>query len=781
MSYGSRALLGCSFMVGSLFIGASFSSAAESLRLMAVEVEGHVRVESAAIISQLESEVGDKLTPEGVAEDIRSVFAMGYFAEVEARTVPFESPGAQPGDVKLIFQVVEKPAIVAITFQGFTEISPGDVEDKLKSKVFTIVSEDDLSEDLRTIEQMHKEKGYFLAEATYTLTNESLNEVHLEFRLVLGQRLRIGGVNIVGNKRFNDAYLLDLMLSQPYDRSEALLGSPYYLEAAQQRDEQFLSFHYQDHGYAEVKVGTTLKELTVDQRFVNLTFYIEEGLLYHLGEITFSGDLVFSEEELHEMVETSEGSLFRISELRRSLENIMNQYGDLGYAFVDVHPETTFDVKTQKVSIDWQIRKGKKAYFGSVKVIGNTKTRDNVIRRELSIHDGDLYSSTELENSRAQVERLGFFETVKFVRKVDRKNPQILHYTIKVEEKSTGQIQASIGYTPGGYTDANWFGQGKYEEQNQSGYGWNLGLSATYSNSNNYGTRFNFGNPRVWDSLWSAGFSLEHRKQNVVALGFDLLERRNSFSVYGGRTLFEKVRGTVGWEMNRTRQESSLYLSDALRMSGDTYGVVFSLSRKDLDNYLDPTEGNQLRLSQRFVGGPLGGDYSYREAEFEGLYYHPITLGRDYRTHIKLRAEVAQLSSYYGSPPPFFQRYRLGGPFNLRGFAPNSISPRFVFWKSPFDYDEQAYYPKGGDRKLVLQAEYYLPLISKARIKALLFADAGRVYDNHEPFVLKGLHADVGFGLRMVTPIGPFRFEWAFPIEEGGSLGPYRFVFNIGY
>lgn len=752
-----------------------------SLRLMMVEVEGHVRVETSAILSQLGSEVGATLTPEGVAEDIRSIFGMGFFSEVEARTVPFVGVGARSGDVKLVFKVVEKPAIVGITFQGFSEISSDDVLEKLRSKVFSIISEEHLIQDLRTIEQMHKEKGYFLAEASYLLQRQSSNEVHVEFRLVLGQRLHIGDVNVVGNQHFSDAQLLDLMLSQPYDRSEALVGSPYYLEAAQERDEQFLAYHYQDHGYAQVKVGTTLKELSRDQRSLDLTFYIEEGIQYDFGVVSFSGELLFSEAQLQEMVELPEGEVFRISQLRQALEDLATSYGDRGYAFADIHPETTFHPKERKVDIEWQIRRGKRAYFGGIDIIGNTKTRDNVIRRELSIGEGDLYSRTKLEESRLQVERLGFFESVKFVRKVDRKKDHILHYTIEVVEKSTGQIQASVGYTPGGYTDASWFGQGKYDEQNQGGEGWNLGLSATYSNAHNYGGKFHFSNPRVWNSLWSAGFSLEQRKQNVVVLGFDLLERRSSLNIFGGRTIYEKIRGSVGWEVSRTRQASDLYLSDNLRMSGDTFGVVFSLSRRDLDNYLDPTEGNMLRLSKRFVGGPLGGDYDYRELEVEGAYYHPILLSPDYKTHVKLSGEVAQLSSYYGSAPPFFQRYRLGGPFDLRGFAPNSISPRFVFWKSPFDYDEQAYYPKGGDRKLVLQIEYYLPLISKARIKALLFADAGRVYDNDESFTLKRLHADVGFGLRMITPLGPFRFEWAFPIEKGGVLGPYRFVFNVGY
>ena len=334
------------------------------------------------------------------------------------------------------------------------------------------VDEGLLGKDLKIIEDMHKEKGYFLARASYQLIPLSADSVLLEFQLDLGTKMYIGDVNIVGNKAFNDAYLLESMLSRPFDRYATLFGSPFFQQAFVDRDEQFLSFIYQDAGYAQMKVTKTLKELSQDQRFVNLTFTVDEGQKYHFGDISFEGDLLFSKKELHEYVGIAAGDLFRISRFRTAVENLERAYGDLGYAFVDVDPQTTFDTKNRRVGMKYVITSGKKAYFGRVRIIGNTKTRDNVIRRELSILDGELFGRTALDDSKSAVESLGFFEEVRFIRRLDTDDESIIHYTVKVKEKATGQVQASIGYTPGGNTDATWFGQGKYEEQNQSGRAW---------------------------------------------------------------------------------------------------------------------------------------------------------------------------------------------------------------------------------------------------------------------------------------------------------------------
>lgn len=739
----------------------------------AIVVRGNVRVEDEAIKAAMVSEEGDQPNSQRSAEDLRSIYDMGLFSEVEIRTI-------QSGDRwNLVVDVVEKPALSKVEFEGFGVVSSDDLEDELAMKVHTIVNEDLMAKDIALIESKYKQKGYYLARATTEIRSDDQQHT-LVYKVDSGHKVYVGDVNIVGNMSFATEFLMTFLQTQPFSYLRSVFGSQSYSESAVERDQGMLTYFYQDRGYAQVKGGEPIVALSSDQRYMDVTFQLEEGLRYNFGEVSYSGDLLFSSAELIEMSDVKAQQLFRISELKQTVSQLSDEYGDLGYAFVDVSPDVSFDDDNQLAHVDFQISKGKKAYFGRFTVQGNTKTRDNVIRRELVVSAGDLYSTSGLRLSQSRLESLGFFDSVKMVRSIDKDRDDVIHYTVVVDEASTGQVQASVGYTPSGYTNANWFGQGRYDEKNMFGRAYIFDFSATYSNTQNYSSRAYFANPSVFDSKWSFSSHVSYTQQNVISLGFDLSERRLATSFQTGRGIWEHIRSSVGIEWARTEQSSILYLSDALRLSGDTVGLTWTVSRRVLNNNIDPSKGTILRASQTWMGGPLGGDHSLQEREFEAVAFVPVNVLDNFNTYFKTKVLVSQLSSFQGESPPLFKRYRLGGAFNLRGYAPNSITPKFVFWKSPFDYDQSSYYPKGGNRQLVFQAEYVLPLIPQAKMNALVFADAGRVFDNDESWTLSGLYSDVGFGVRWVTPMGPLRFEWAFPIEENG-LGSHRFVFNIGY
>ena len=741
-----------------------------------IVVRGNVRVEDEAVKEAMASRVGIVPTEAMVADDIRNIYDLGYFSGVEIRT----EKNHQGQGWTLVVKVVEKPAISKISFEGFGRVSSSDVEDKLQMKKHKIVSESLIAMDVELIESMHKKKGYYLARGSYEIRQRD-GEAELIYKVDPGHKVFVGNVQIVGNESFSESFLLSMMQTQPFSQLRSLFGSMSYNEFVVEQDQGLLSYLYQDRGFAKVKVARPITVLSRDQQYMDITFEVEEGKRYRLGKLDFSGDLLFDKDQLTDRILSKEGDYFRISQLRESIDLVSHKYGDLGYAFVDVSPDISFDDTQLKADIDFQITKGKKAYFGDFVIKGNAKTRDNIIRRELVVAAGDLFSKTGLKQSQRNIESLGFFDSVKFIRKIDDRFGDVVHYTIEVEEKSTGQIQGSLGYTPSGYTDANWFGQGRYEEKNQLGRAYVFDLAATYSNQNNYSAKAYFSNPRIYDSQWFFGANAAYTVQNVISLGFDLDEKRLSSGIHTGRTIWEKIRGSAGIEFARTQQSSVLYLSEALRLSGDTIGLTVSVSRRDFNSYIDPTKGTLISLSQTWIGGPLGGDYSMQERKAEAMFYYPVRFAENFSTYFKWRLEMAGLTAFAGSQPPLFKRYRLGGAFNLRGYAPNSITPRFVFWKSPFDYDQLSYYPKGGNRKVVLQGEYYLPLIPQAKMKALVFFDSGRVFDNDQQWSLRDFYSDVGFGVRWVTPMGPLRFEWAFPIQENGTLGPYRLVFNIGY
>ena len=745
-----------------------FVSAATASTLKKIIIEGNRKVESSSIKSILKSKSGKKLSKQAVADDIRTIFDLGFFSDVRV----FES--SDNGGVILTFRLVEKPSIIEIKFEGMDEVGEDDIEEKLTTKVFTILDESKVAADLRMIEKTYYEKGFFLALASYEVKKISDVETVLIFTVDENGKILVGDVDILGNRYFSDSELSELMATRPTTRSSMIGSSSLFQEAFVKRDLEFLSYYYQDFGFAEVKVGKPIINVSADRKFANVTFSLDEGTQFWLGEISFAGDLLFSEEELKNTLSLNTGDMFKMSRFRSDIDALMDKYGDLGYAYVDINPKTSFDRDNAKVNVKYVITKGPKVYFGLMQVVGNTKTRDNVIRREMDIADGDLYSRIGLRQSKSGIERLGFFESVQILQERDLADDNRLNLKIKIEEKATGQLRLAAGYSPSGVSDASWFGEGKYEEKNQSGKGWNVNLTGKTDGGDNYNLNLGFGDPRVNDSLWSASTNLAFEQLKRTSVGFGILEKRRSLGFTVGRNIIEKIRGSMGLTFRHVSQQSEQFLSDFLSTEGDTYALSLSLSRTLVDNYIDPTDGTRVSVTHKFVDG----DYKYMESVVNGAYYYPVMYTASYKTYFKLSLTLGKLYSLGGEQVPIIERYKLGGANDLRAYNPNSITPYFPVYRNPF---ETKALPKGGDRELLFQAEYYMPLVPQAGIKALLFFDAGRVYDNGDAFEVAGLVKDVGFGIRWTTPIAPFRFEWAFPVDQDGNLGKHKFVFNFGY
>lgn len=765
------------FMAAAWILGMT-NGKAKAETISNIIIEGNAKVESLAITNLLESKVGQPLSHDRIKKDINTLYKLGYFSDI--RFYKEE----QNGTTQLIIIVKEKPAITKISFEGLDEISEDDIKKQLETKLFQIVNESTIAADIRLIEKKYEEKGFYLAKATYELQETSESEVSVVFRVDEGGKVLVGDIHILGNEYFSANDIIDKFVLRPYTRSSAYSSSSIYQTDRLNRDLEFLAYYYRDHGFAEVKVARPIVHLDTDKHFVRITFQVEEGLQYNVGSISVSGDVgadLYTQEQLIPDMLLKSGSLFRYSFFSKDIEKLVDKYGDLGYAYVDVNPLTNFNKESQTVDINYQITKGKKIYFGSMNIIGNTKTRDNVIRRELEIADSELYSGTKMTESKNNITRLGYFEEVQVLRERDPEIDDLLHLKIKVKEKPTGQLQAAIGYSPGGETAASGFGQGRYEEKNQSGKGWTTSLTLKYSSATNYQIDTGFSDPRVNDSQWSLGLNYGFEVQETrYAAGIEVPEQRQNISLTVGRDIVELIRGYITLRHSRIRQREEVYVFDGYQSGGIKNSAIFGITRRDLDNYIDPTEGTTVSLRQNFTGGVLRGDYQFMETTLDGDVYVPIDFSDEFRTYIKVHGFIGKLWSYSDEPLPASERYRLGGFNNLRGFDIWSVGPKERRGRSPLGsvYD----YNRGGDRQFFAQAEYFLPLIPQAGIKFLFFIDGGRVYNEDEDFTLSDLDYDVGFGFRWITPIAPFRFEWATPYrKETNSFGDMKFIFNIGY
>ncbi len=573
------------------------------------------------------------------------------------------------------------------------------------------------------------------------------------------------------------------LASKPFTRSSAFSSASLYQDDFVKRDLEYISYIYRDQGFAEVKVAKPLQFLDADRNFVRITFQVEEGLQYSVGSIDITGDLLFPKEELLAAMELKPGELFRYSRLQKDIEMLSEKYGDLGYAYVDVDTQPVPDRDKRLMKLTYNITKGEKVYFGKMTITGNTKTRDNVIRREFEVADSELYSGTGLASSKANVNRLGYFEEVQVIKERDVQQENLLNLTFKVKEKPTGQLQAAIGYTPSTSSSqgSQFFGQGRYDEKNQSGKGWATSLTGKWNGEDNYTIDAGFSDPRVNDSVWSAGVNGFYINESKLALDdVSINERKVGASVYVGRKLIELIRGRITYRLTKiTRDAGDVYLLPRFTEEGIASSAIFTLSRINVDNYIDPSDGTDVSLSQTFTGGDiLRGDQKYMETALDASAYLPLDFSETYRTYFKLHGLISDIYPMGDEPVPFTERYRLGGYNDLRGYKGGTISPRFSLLRSPGGRRSTIY--KGGDKKAFVQAEYFMPLIPEAGIKSLIFADVGQVFDDDEELSTKDLYKDVGFGFRWITPIAPFRFEWAYPVEDG-KLGDMEIIFYIGY
>ncbi len=509
-----------------------------------IVVRGNGRVESDAIVTILKTKQGDKLSDATVREDMKTLFELGYFSDLRFFKKPHGS------GITVVIQVVEKPAITAISFEGMKEVKEEDLKDKLETKLYTIVNEGKISADLRVIEKQYADKGFYLSRVSYVLEKVGVNDVALKYVVDEGQMVQVGEVVINGNNFFSDEELIQKMASQPITRSSSYGSSSLYKDDFVKNDLGLLSYLYKDNGFAKVLVAKPNQIMDPDRNFVRITYKVEEGLQYNIGTIDVSGDLLFTKEELFKAMKLKPGALFKYSYFTKDIEMLTDKYGDLGYAYANVEPIVTFDDEKKLANINYQIEKGEKIYFGEMTIIGNTKTRDNVMRREFAVADAALYHGTGLNQTKRDMNRLGFFEDVQIIKERNMSDETVLDLKYKVKEKPTGQLQASVGYTPPqGGASSGFFGQGAYEEQNQSGYGNKTSLRGKWDGNRTYAIDLGFTNPRVNDSLWTAGTSVTYSntvEERITSVSVE--EKRVGGTVFVGRKIIEEISGRAPYQ-----------------------------------------------------------------------------------------------------------------------------------------------------------------------------------------------------------------------------------------
>jgi len=748
----------CILLVAGFFLP-SFAAKASGT-IASIEIRGQKNIDKEGIRSRITTSVGSSYSSESIRADIDRLFSTGFFYNIRVRR-----ERSQDG-WKLIYEVVEKPPITEIIIKGNDDLSEDEIRDAAGLKTYTILSQGKIKESVDKIKKLYEEEGFFLAKVDYELqpTGEKKDTLALHLNIKENDKVIIKKVRIIGNKKLGDSLLKGRLLSKEGDFFSFMGGSGSFKQENLEKDVQILLHSYYTEGYIQAKISPPQTYVSPDKKSIYITFYVEEGLQYFVGDISFSGDLLYSEEELFEAIALDEKEIFSYMALQSDISAISAKYGDLGYAYVNIIPNTGIRQDERKVDVDFRIDKGEKVYFGKINVVGNDKTKDKVIRRELKIHEGELYHETRKRESLANIKRLGYFEDgIVFKTSTPPGKPHIMDIEIQVDEKQTGSIQVGAGYS----SFQKFVLNGQIRQSNLFGNGQSLSLNVN-SSARQRLFSLSFTEPYFLDTRWSTGFELYSQNEERI----DFTQKKKGGAIRLGHPIGDYWMGFLRFKMDETTleldpEDGDPVLFPAETVNGVTNSLTATIEYDKRDDRLTPRDGMFASASYEYAG--LGGDLFFTKTGLNFRYYEKVIWELIWRNNVTYRL----IDSIGDRDVPFNQLFLLGGPNSLRGFRDFSIGTR------RYSVAKGQERPFGGKEQFVYNLEFEFPMIEEAGIRGVVFYDIGNATNDLE---LDDLRSNYGFGFRWITPFGPLRFEWGFPIDRQEELGeaPYNFEFSVG-
>ncbi len=764
-------------------------------KVVTLDVRGHKMTEKDAVLNVIRTKPGTHLSETQLAADVRAVWNLKKFRKISVESMDVE------GGIQLTFVVEEKPSIETIYVHGAKAIELSEINKVVTLKPNTILDESAAKENEEKIRQRYLQDGFYLVKLRLEIKNTKDNKVEVHYYITEGPRVKVGGVSFSGNRHFTGRTLREgIATSKPGIMAFLSDTSGVFKESDLKDDIERISARYFDAGYIRAKVGPAEIEFSASQNKVFVHIPIDEGLRYRISKISVSGDLIGPEKimkriqagetqaeaellkEHMKLVGSKTGNWFNRSRMARDLQALTTYYRDMGYAYVNVVPLTQIDDETRRIEVDFRVRPGRKVYIERIEVTGNSKTQDKVIRREMVIHEGDLYSSTRIETSRRAIFRLGFFKDVK----VKNKKGSTDEYTIlefNVSEGSTGTFNIGAGYS----TVENLVAQMQITQQNLFGRGQTMMLQGQLSSLRQHFS-LRFVEPYFFDTKWYFSFSLYNslyafesfnRKTMGGSLtwGYALSPLWRVFLTYTLEdvAINTSSSGVLLGSGSRLTIPSTAFVANLFK-DGITSSVRASVTYDKRDHRQFPTKGAMHSLSAEFARPEFGSENVFDRYRAFSRIYFPLLKPFIF----KMNAEIGLITSSDKAGVPIFERFFLGGINTVRGFRPYSLGPRIQIPVSPDPNAALFSFRKGGDKSLVFNWELEFDILKAMMIKGVVFVDAGNAYDDNENYSLTKMRSSWGFGIRWYTFLGTLRFEWGLPFNPQKGEEPIVFEFNIG-
>ena len=810
-------------------------------KIAEIHFQGIERLEPFVLRSVMRLEEGDALSEAALRADIKAIYNTGYIDNV----VVDLAVGADGRQIMTLF-INEKPAIRDWTLKGNKKLDDDALNEVIDLTPLSIYNPSDVQQSIQAMREKYIEKGYYLVEIEPIVTEVGDDLIDLELNVREGRKVLIQNVDITGNENLADNKITRFMQTKKAGLVPWLTSSGTFDEYALSDDQQIIRSVYLEEGYVDVQVGKPRTFLSLDKKHIQVSIDVEEGPQYVLGAIKTSGDFVTEEgltkEAIRQIIEGDNakflqerfkdaqkgleegevpepgwekpkrqwldfrtghpeiktGDTFKLSLLQITMGEITKLYADQGYAFVNVVPVTEPDPESGVVDITFDIQKGQKMRIGRIDITGNDPTFDKVVRREIPINEGDLYSGSSLDEARMRLERLGFFEEIN-ISTPRSSESDTLDMKVDVSEKPTGSFSVGAGFS----NLENFVFTANISKNNFLGLGYVMSVAANVSSARQQGNLQLF-DPYFLDSRWTFrlnGYSIsrqfiedEYQRGGTIAFG-RYLDRRDDIRL----------------EFDYTFEDTGLTSIDAYKqrlMGGQLYrnGLTstggLSLLADKRNNRINATKGVYMVASANLSGGIrtseeellqlFGGEFNFYELRLNFRAYQP--LDENQRFIFRYNGTLGHLGSTDGTIIPYIHRYRAGGIQSVRGYDWFTLGPfvrafgyktsaraAFVGSDDPTAADDRLVV--GGTETWINNFEIESPIVRQAGISTVIFFDAGNAFGDpwgQGRINVQDLRFAYGMGIRWLSPMGPLRFEWGVPVRPYPDERKMVFDFSMG-
>lgn len=736
--------------------------AAEPFVVRDIRVEGIQRTEAGTIFSYLPVKVGETFTDEKGAEAIKTLFATGFFSDVRLET----------DNGILIVQVAERPAIATVNFSGNKEFDTDILKKALRDIGLAegqIFDRSSLERAEQELKRQYLTRGLYGAQVAATVTPLERNRVAISFIVSEGEVAKIRQINILGTKTFAARELLkEFQLATPswfswYSKADR------YSKQKLTADLETLRSFYLNRGYLEFNVESTQVSITPDKQDIYITINVSEGERYTVSEVKVAGDAPVPVEELRALIQLKPGDTFSGEKLTESTRKIQERLGAAGFAFANANAAPEVNREKREVAFTIFVDPGRRVYVRNVNVTGNTRTRDEVVRREMRQIEGGWYDSEKIKVSKERVDRLGYFTEVNVETPPVAGSPDQVDLNVAVTEKPTGVFNIGAGFSSAeklilsmSIQQANLFGSGKTVglDINTSRVNRTIAVSQTdpYYTIDGISRAFDVYYRTTDPSTLSLG---EYRlKSTGLGVNYGVPFTELDTVYFGGRFEGTKI------ELTPTSPLTYINYVNTFGTSSSALIGTIGWSRDSRDSVIAPTRGRYQRANLELTL-PTG-DVRYGRASYQHTYYYPLS--RDFT--LMGNAELGIGRGYGNRPLPVFKNYYAGGIGSVRGYDTSSLGPR--------DANGD---PIGGATRMNANVELLFPIPGTGTdrsFRGFTFFDAGYVYGENQKIDLGELRYSFGFGLNWLSPIGALKLSIGMPLRKKAIDRTQRFQFTIG-